>query len=1103
MKPGSAARYDEDPPPDIEGYELGEVLGRGASGVVYRARQLSMGRVVALKVLHASTLTSTRAVQRLQREARTAARLSHPNIVSAIDMGHVGSAWWFAMELVEGRSLAEQLEHGGRLSERAALELFIPLCDAVQHAAERGVVHRDIKPANILIETSGRPRIVDLGLARVEEDPLLTRTGATLGTPHYISPEQARDPSLTDVRSDLWSLGATLFHVVTGQPPFSGKSAAEILSSVLYEPIPDPAEVRPDLSSGLCLVLRKCLSRQVDRRYFTPDELKQDLQRVRKRKAPAVKRGQLEPLESDRRRHSRMRVAAAAAGVLALGAALVWWAPWIGDGDSNNAADQVALEPWAPLVRLEGDLRSGKVDLEQAYVELGELGRMVPPHQQARWDALRVEWHGMFEEALFVLKRGGEQSMREWISSRDFAAARAYLDEGARSELAMATGFLITTLPDRQRQEYGQWLAAREQDLSAARDVAESQIATKLGAYRAGALEARLGELRASGDWRAMIELLESPLSVHLEQSGVDLRGISADRAAVLGADFVAAGLERTERVRNEFWKLDDELRREVEDRARSARRRLETRESRVVAESFREAIQAEFAARSLDPNSVPSDTVSRAGEVFRLRLTELEDLEAGLLEHEAVARLEALEQAVAPLLRERRYSEVERRWLDQLDDPALVPVHNEVELRVREASLLAKHLELVAQALRDSHGEALSLRVERVAYQGTLRVVGDPLREGFTLELSTGRSSRFRVTGAPDAPGGMLLDSRALEELAGPAAGSEDLLGRALLCYHEGDFERAMQALDAATAGDESLLAYELRLRLEAAQGAAQEALDARREWAEREYESLVDAAGRGGDPRNLLRRIEKLLRLHSELKGGALSSVQSEKLRQLRRELRKGYEPSAREDFLRVFRPDAVEFPAFGRVRMSWAFAEGEAGEWDRGSWFHDGAPGWIGSPLPDDAELLRRTVPTLLLRNPFVVDEGVVILDLHFAQPEGSPPDLMVVSALGFHAAFVGERVGAPARCLVDTSGLPDVVERVRSEGVAFSGWNEGEDHVLRLRLNPARGTVEVRLGGERVTYAERRSPVGGPRSTSLSLRSREPLRLLDVTVEGDRR
>jgi hypothetical protein len=658
-------------------------------------------------------------------------------------------------------------------------------------------------------------------------------------------------------------------------------------------------------------------------------------------------------------------------------------------------------------------------------------------------------------------------------------------------------------LPDRQRLEYGQWLSAREQELRAARDAAESQVVSGLANYRTGELAKQLKALRAAGDWKSMFQLLEAPLEEHLASAAVDLRGISRGRSASLGEDFLAANAQRIDVLRNEFWKLDDELRREVEERARSARRRLEARDSRRVSESLRSAMQTEFTSRGLDSHTLPEGTVSRADEVLDLRVAELESLEESLLESEALARLEELEAEVQPRLRQRQYLEVERLWLDQLDDPAMAPVHNEVELRVREAVLLAEFLDRVAGKLRDSHGEALQLRVERVAYEGTLRVVGDPLREGFMLELPTGRTTRFRLTGAPDAPGGALLDSRALGELAGDATDPEDLLGRALLCYHEADYGRALQLLDSTGSGEESLLAYELRLRLEAARGAAQEEVVARREWAEREYGSVIDASASGGDPRNLLRRIEKLLRLHSELKGGALSPAQSEQLRQMRRELGKGYEPAAREDFLRVFRPNEVEFPAFGRVRMSWSFEGAEAGEWDRGSWFHDGAPGWIGSPLPDDDEVTRRTAPTLLLRSPFVVDEGVVILDLHFAQPEGSPPDLMIVSALGFHAAFVGERVGAPARCLVDTNGLADVVRRVRSEGVAFSGWTEGEDHVLRLRLNPARGTVEVQLDGNRIVYAERRSPVGGPRSTSLSLRSREPVRLLDVTVEGDRR
>jgi serine/threonine-protein kinase len=134
-------------------------------------------------------------------------------------MGEVGGVWWYAMELVDG-GLAPGPAEDGALSEREALRLFIPLVEALQHAFERGVVHRDIKPGNILVEKGGRARLVDLGLAVADDDPLLTKGGGTLGTPHYISPEQARDPRSADVQSDLWSFGATLYHAVCGRPPF-------------------------------------------------------------------------------------------------------------------------------------------------------------------------------------------------------------------------------------------------------------------------------------------------------------------------------------------------------------------------------------------------------------------------------------------------------------------------------------------------------------------------------------------------------------------------------------------------------------------------------------------------------------------------------------------------------------------------------------------------------------------------------------------------------------------------------------------------------------------------------------------------------------------
>src|SRR5262245_17556310 len=271
-EPQRALRKDE-PPPNIPGYELSGFIGRGASGVVYRARQLAVDREVAIKILHPHLARESRIVRRLQREARTTARLAHPHIVSAVDMGETDGRWWYAMEFVDGPSLAQRLRAEGRVREREALRLFIPLCEALEHLWEHGVVHRDIKPANILIGHTGGARLADLGLAVAEDDPSITGTGGTLGTPHYISPEQAMDPRRAAVGRAFGPVGAARFRAVCGGPPSSGASAAEVLSSVLYARVPDPEECEPTLSTWLALVLRKCLARDPARRYQDPHEL--------------------------------------------------------------------------------------------------------------------------------------------------------------------------------------------------------------------------------------------------------------------------------------------------------------------------------------------------------------------------------------------------------------------------------------------------------------------------------------------------------------------------------------------------------------------------------------------------------------------------------------------------------------------------------------------------------------------------------------------------------------------------------------------------------------------------------------------------------------
>ena len=206
----------------IPGYLLLEKLGQGAMGVVYKARQVSMDRLVAVKVLHPRLAADPEFLRRLTREAHVAAKLSHNNIVQAIDVGSAGPLHYFVMELVEGKTIRQELDAGKVYGEREALEIVIQIAQALGHASKRGLVHRDVKPANIVLTADGVAKLADLGMARDAADltQVKRERGLAIGTPYYIAPEQVRGRDDIDVRADLYSLGATLYHMTTGRPPF-------------------------------------------------------------------------------------------------------------------------------------------------------------------------------------------------------------------------------------------------------------------------------------------------------------------------------------------------------------------------------------------------------------------------------------------------------------------------------------------------------------------------------------------------------------------------------------------------------------------------------------------------------------------------------------------------------------------------------------------------------------------------------------------------------------------------------------------------------------------------------------------------------------------
>lgn len=257
-------------------FQLETFVGGGGMGAVFRAKDLKLDRVVAVKIL-SKDRTDDDTVRRFQNEAQSAARLDHPNIARVYYVGEDQGWNYIVFEYIEGLNIRDLVEQRGPLPIDEVLQYVLQVAEALDHASRRDVVHRDIKPSNVLVMPDGRAKLVDMGLARLHQveatNADLTATGVTLGTFDYISPEQARDPRSADVRSDLYSLGCTMYYMLTGQPPFPGGTVLQKLLSHSSDPPPDVRTFRPDLGEETSLVLERLLAKQPAHRYQTPSEL--------------------------------------------------------------------------------------------------------------------------------------------------------------------------------------------------------------------------------------------------------------------------------------------------------------------------------------------------------------------------------------------------------------------------------------------------------------------------------------------------------------------------------------------------------------------------------------------------------------------------------------------------------------------------------------------------------------------------------------------------------------------------------------------------------------------------------------------------------------
>lgn len=274
----------------IPGYKILGKLGAGAMATVFRAKQLSLNREVAIKVLPRKFSSNTQFIERFYAEGRAAAQLNHPNIVQAYDVGQAGDYHYFVMEYVDGRTVYDDIVKHKRYGEQEAIDILMQIAEALQHAHSKGLIHRDVKPKNVMMTREGVAKLADMGLARAMSDKEAAEAeqGKAFGTPYYISPEQIRGEINIGPPADIYSLGATLYHMVTGNVPFDGKNPSAVMHKHLKTPIVPPDHVNPRLSAGISEVIEMMMAKDPKDRYQNCKDLLTDLKVVREGKSPPI-----------------------------------------------------------------------------------------------------------------------------------------------------------------------------------------------------------------------------------------------------------------------------------------------------------------------------------------------------------------------------------------------------------------------------------------------------------------------------------------------------------------------------------------------------------------------------------------------------------------------------------------------------------------------------------------------------------------------------------------------------------------------------------------------------------------------------------------------
>jgi serine/threonine-protein kinase len=434
-------------------YRIQRKLGAGGMADVYLAEDQELGRRVAIKILNGRHANDDQFIERFRREAKNAAALNHPNIVSIYDRGNAEDTYYIAMEFLDGRTLKELIVGRGAAPINVAIEYARQILSALRFAHRHGIVHRDIKPHNVLVDGEGRVKVTDFGIARAGTSQM-TETGSIVGTAQYLSPEQARGGEV-DPRSDLYSLGIVLYELLTGKTPFEGDTPVEIAMKHLSNAPQPPSKLRPDIPRELDMVVLRALAKSPDDRYQSADEMEADLERV-------ARGASVSATTSDTATQVLRRPAAAAAAASATAATMIATPPSTAAAgvpptvveEEDEYVEEGGERPLWPWLVAAGFVIAAIIAGFFVYQELSGPKANVPVNNYVNEQQSHAEQQIRAAHLVPAVNKGPSERYKKGIVFKQDPAAGSKLEKGATVTIWVSTGPPKVTVPTVKGQKW-------------------------------------------------------------------------------------------------------------------------------------------------------------------------------------------------------------------------------------------------------------------------------------------------------------------------------------------------------------------------------------------------------------------------------------------------------------------------------------------------------------------------------------------------------------------------------------------------------------------------------------------------------------------------